>query len=99
MAVEYNDELLNQVKTSLRLSSDNFTFDETQIYPMVNACLCDMQGAGVDLNAAENDFLIRQVIVFYCRANFALSKDDKWQKSYEDVRNALGSRTAVINQA
>lgn len=99
MAVELNDELLTQIKTALRLSSENYTFDETSIFPMVSACLCDMQGAGVDLNKTENEFLIKQAIVFYCRANFALSNDEKWLKNYEKTRDALGSRTAAEVQA
>lgn len=96
MAVELNDELLTQIKTALRLSSENYAFDETSIFPMVSACLCDMQGAGVDLNNAENAYLIKQAIIFYCRANFGLSNDDKWQKNYEKIRDALGSRTAEV---
>ena len=96
MAVELNDELLTQIKTALRLSSENYAFDETSIFPMASACLCDMQGAGVDLNNAENAYLIKQAIVFYCRANFGLSNDDKWQKKYEKTRDALGSRTAEV---
>ena len=99
MAVELNDELLTQIKTALRLSSENYAFDETSIFPMVSACLCDMQGAGVDLNRTENGYLIRQAIIFYCRANFTLSNDDKWQNNYEKTRDALGSRTATEVQA
>lgn len=99
MAVELNNELLIQIKTALRLSSENYAFDETSIFPMVSACLCDMQGAGVDLNNAENEFLIKQAIIFYCRANFGLSNDEKWQKNYEKTRDALGSRTATEVQA
>ena len=99
MAVELNDELLTQIKTALRLSSENYAFDETSIFPMASACLCDMQGAGVDLNNAENAYLIKQAIVFYCRANFGLSNDDKWQQNYEKTRDALGSRTATEVQA
>ena len=64
MAVELNDELLTQIKTALRLSSENYAFDETSIFPMVSACLCDMQGAGVDLNRTENGYLIKQAIIF-----------------------------------
>ena len=33
MAVELNDELLTQIKTALRLSSENYAFDETSIFP------------------------------------------------------------------
>lgn len=94
MAVQVNDELLTQVKTALRLSPDNFAFDEDSIFPMISACLDDLSGAGV--NMETNPFLIRQAIVFYCKANFGLAADEKWQKLYEKTRDALGSRTAEV---
>ncbi len=85
------EELTSQVKTALRLSTNCFDIDE--LYPMMDACLLDLQGAGADIE--NNIVLVRQAVVFYCKANFGLQNDEKWQLRYEQLRDALGSRTAV----
>ena len=98
MAAELNAQfytaLYSQVKTALRLSSNVFDLDELQ--PMIDACILDMQGAGVDIE--NNIVLVRQAAVFYCKANFGLQADEKWQRLYEDLRDAMGSRTAVTEE-
>lgn len=94
MAVKL-DGFIDELRTALRISGTTFDIDSLQ--PMTDACLADMKGAGVDVDSDENEPLIRQSIIFYCRANFGLTADDKWQKRYEDTRDALGSRTAEVS--
>jgi hypothetical protein len=87
-------QLEAQVKAALRLSTD--IFDVSELHPMMDACILDLQGAGVDIE--NNIVLVRQAVVFYCKANFGLEADDKWQRQYEKLRDALGSRTAVTEE-
>lgn len=95
MAADYQFryQLEKQVKTALRLSTDYF--DVHELRPLIDACMLDMQGAGVDLE--KNKMLVRQAAVFYCKANFGLEPDEKWMRQYEKLRDALGSRTAVTD--
>ena len=95
MAVRF-DGFIDELHTALRLTGADF--DISSLQPMMNACLADMRGAGVDTASTQNEPLIRQAIIFYCRANFGLVADDKWQKRYEDIRDALGSRTAEVTE-
>ena len=96
MAVDaqFRYQLETQVKAALRLSTDYFDADELR--PMMDACILDLQGAGVDIES--NIVLVRQAVVFYCKANFGLEADEKWQRQYEKLRDALGSRTAVTEE-
>ena len=94
MAVKL-DGFIDELRTALRLSGAGFDLGSLQ--PMFNACLADMRGAGVNVDSDENEPLIRQAIIFYSRANFGLTVDEKWQKRYEDTRDALGSRTAEVS--
>ena len=92
---EFRYILENQVKTALRLSTD--FFDNNEIHPMINACLIDMKGAGVDIDA-EDKFLISQAVVFYCKANFGLEANEKWQQQYEKTRDAMASRVTGVTE-
>ena len=96
MAVDskFRYQLETQVKAALRLSTD--VFDDSELRPMMDACILDLQGAGVDVE--NNIVLVRQAVVFYCKANFGLEADEKWQRQYEKLRDALGSRTAVTEE-
>lgn len=96
MAVDntFRYQLETQVKAALRLSTDYFDADELR--PMMDACILDLQGAGVDVE--NNIVLVRQAVVFFCKANFGLEADEKWQRQYEKLRDALGSRTAVTEE-
>ena len=96
MAVDntFRYQLETQGKAALRLSTDYFDTDELR--PMMNACILDLQGAGVDIE--NNIVLVRQAVVFFCKANFGLEADEKWQRQYEKLRDALGSRTAVTEE-
>ena len=96
MAVDntFRYQLETQVKAALRLSTDYFDSDELR--PMMDACILDLQGAGVDVE--NNIVLVRQAVVFFCKANFGLEADEKWQRQYEKLRDALGSRTAVTEE-
>jgi len=95
MAVRF-EEFIDELHTALRLTGADF--DISSLQPMMNACLVDMRGAGVDTASTKNEPLIRQAIIFYCRANFGLTADEKWQKRYEDIRDALGSRRAEVTE-
>ncbi|MEE0873968.1 MAG: hypothetical protein UIH27_10985 [Ruminococcus sp.] len=97
MAVTF-DSLKTTLLTAVRMgetSANQPLIDE--LHEIYSACLDDLKGAGVDVS--KNEGLVRQAIIFYCKANFGLELDEKWQKQYEKTRDALGSRTSEIEEA
>lgn len=83
-----DDNLLNKIKTNLRVTTT--AFDSDEIYPLINACIEDLKGAGV--NTEKNRNLVECAIVFYCRGHFGLAPNNEWIKVYERLKNSLASR-------
>jgi hypothetical protein len=78
--------MLNDVKLALRLSSDAF---DTEITMLIDACKLDLQLAGVGV-VDETNALIKNAIIFYCKANFGENENaDKWQRAYDNIKNAI----------
>ena len=96
MAVTY-DELRPDILTALRLSANSAVNFNTELKGLFNAAVDDLKGAGADIS--KNETLVRQAIIFYCKANFGLEINEKWQTMYEKTRDALGSRTSDIREA
>lgn len=80
--------LISQVKTCLRVTST--AFDEDEISPLIDACIEDLKGAGVDTEKNKN--LVERAIVFYCRGHFGLTPNNEWINIYERLKIALASR-------
>ena len=83
-----DDSLLCKVKTCLRAMTA--AFDEDEIIPLIDSCIEDLKGAGVDLNKNEN--LVECAIKSYCKGYFGLTPNKEWIDIYERLRNALASR-------
>lgn len=88
-----DDSLLCKVKTCLRVTTA--AFDDDEISPLIDACIEDLKGAGVDTDKNKN--LVERAIVFYCKGHFGLAPSNEWINIYERLRNALASRTAVTS--
>lgn len=79
-------DLREMVKVRLRVMSA--AFDEAEIQPLIEACMADLARVGV--TAEESRPLIRQAVVFYCKAHFGFSKDaERYEKAYENLRDAM----------
>lgn len=71
--------MLAAVKTSLRITSDLFDDDLTEL---IETCKADMTVKGVEV-IDESNMLTRQAIKLYCRASFA-NGDVKERELYND---------------
>ena len=80
-------ELLEELKTALRIGSSRF--DESELIPLINACKVDMKISGVEI-IEETDALVRQAIKLYAKAYFGYYDDsEKYKKAYEGLRDAM----------
>lgn len=85
----HNEGLLQEVKTCLRITSPDF--DDAEIYPLIQACILDMKGVGVEVDL--NNSLHKQAIKHYCKANFGYNPNrSEWQDAYTGLRDALSLR-------
>lgn len=79
--------MLESVKLALRIKSNAF---DNEIIGLIDACKIDLGLAGVCVTNNEDDPLIKNAIIFYCKANFGFNEDsDRWQKAYDNVKCAL----------
>lgn len=90
-------EMEEQLRVAVRMSESSFLGFRNELIGLFNACIEDLKGAGADISKNEN--LVKQAVIFYCKANFGLETDEKWQTLYEKTRDALGSRTSEIEEA
>lgn len=85
------NDLLTQVKKSIRMTSA--IFDEDELLPMINACLQDMKGAVGKVDDNNIDELTAQAVKFYCKANFGENENaERWTAAYEKLRDAIALR-------
>ena len=71
--------MTERVKLALRLKTDAFN---SEIEDLILACRIDLVQAGI-FNVSEDDALVRQAIVTYCKLNFGTPyEDSKMRKSY-----------------
>ena len=84
------ETLLEKVKTALRMVTDEF---DEEITDLINACLLDLEGAGVTNLDTTNARIIRAVIT-YCRFSFGAPDDyDRMKLSYDEQKAMLATRT------
>lgn len=84
--------MLAAVKTSLRITSDLFDDDLTEL---IETCKADMTVKGVEV-IDESNMLTRQAIKLYCRANFA-NGDVKERELYNDRYTKLVGAMALCS--
>lgn len=84
--------LLDEVKTALRISSDNTGFD-AEIQTLIDATRLDLIQAGVNPDKVndDDDALIKRAIITYCKANFGYDNPeaDRFNDAYVMLKQHL----------
>lgn len=71
--------MTERVKLALRLKTDAFN---SEIEDLILACRIDLGQAGI-FNVSDDDALVRQAIITYCKLNFGTPyEDSNMRKSY-----------------
>ena len=79
--------LLDDVKTSLRITNDDYNAEVTGL---IESCKLDLNTAGI-VNVDENDALTKHAIILYAKGHFGYDNPeaDRFQESYEMLKNHL----------
>lgn len=82
--------ILEKVKTSLRITTDDF---DDEVLDLIQACLADLTTAGV-IVPETNDILILQAVKTFCRAHFGIPDNyDKLKASYDEQKAQLSMKS------
>lgn len=85
------ETVLTEVKMALRIKSS--TFDAAEITPLINACLIDLELAGIKKLDITDD-AIKRAIVLYCKANFGNVEDaERFDNNYQAFKKNLALST------
>lgn len=88
--------ILNKVRLALRISTDDF---DTEVTDLINACLKDLGIAGVTSNDTT-DYLIIRAISTYCKAHFGDVNNatyDRLKASYDEQKAQLQTATGYTD--
>lgn len=84
------DETLNAVKLALRVTTNAF---DSELTDLIQAAVLDLKVAGVTNNDTTNA-LVRRAVVTYCRMHFGEPDDyDRLKKSYDEQKAQMGMAT------
>lgn len=84
------DNVINSIKLALRITTDAFNTELTDLY---NAALLDLGIAGVT-NDDINDPLILRAVITYCKLHFGQPDDyDRLKRSYDEQKAQLSTAT------
>ena len=84
------DNVINSIKLALRITTDAFNAELTDLY---NAALLDLGIAGVT-NDDINDALILRAVITYCKLHFGQPDDyDRLKRSYDEQKAQLSTAT------
>jgi len=82
--------LLDAVKKSLRISSDDF---DDEVQDLIDAAKADLILSGVSSEKVntDTDVLIKRAVTCYCKANFGYDNPDssKFEISYNSLKSHL----------
>lgn len=85
-----NAEILAKVKVSLRVTTDAF---DDEISDLISACQSDLQAGGVAIPSTIDTFVL-QAIKTYCRAHFGNPDNyDRLKASYDEQKAQMSMRT------
>lgn len=88
--------ILDKVKTALRITTDN-TGLEGELEDLIGAAKLDLGIAGVEV-PDELDQLVQTAIITYCKMSFGLPEDyDKLKASYDEQKAQLSNATGYTN--
>lgn len=86
--------LLNKVKLALRITTDAF---DSELTDLIAAALLDMGLAGVATLETDDELVIRAVIT-YCKLNFGSPDEyDRLKASYDEQKAQLGMATGYTD--
>lgn len=84
------DETLNAVKLALRVTTNAF---DSELTDLIQAAVLDLKVAGVT-NDDTSNALVRRAVVTYCRMHFGEPDDyDRLKKSYDEQKAQMGMAT------
>lgn len=87
---DFAQQLLDPVKTTLRVSGSDF---DEEIASYIDTCAADMQNSGIlsKFFAVGGDPQILQAVRWYCLSVFGLYNEDseKYMKSYMSLKSTL----------
>lgn len=86
------DEMLNKVRMALRITTEAF---DDELTDLINAGLADLGIAGADgENAVLTDPLTIRAIITYCKMNFGEPDEyDRLKKSYDEQKAQMSMAT------
>lgn len=90
--------LLDDVKTALRISLSNTSFD-SEVSDLIDAGKIDLRLAGVSFDDETDtqpiDSIIKRAIITYCKANFGYDNPeaDRFNASYISLKQHLSLST------
>lgn len=80
--------MLEKVKRALRIKTDAY---DNELLSLIAAAELDLGVAGVD-HVAEDDALITQAIITYCKMSFGLPEDaERLKQSYDEQKSQLSN--------
>ena len=79
--------LLDDVKTSLRITNDDYNAEATGL---IESCKLDLNTAGV-VNVDENDALTKHAIILYAKGHFGYDNEEaeRFLEVYENLKNKM----------
>ncbi|MBQ1663784.1 MAG: phage gp6-like head-tail connector protein [Clostridia bacterium] len=84
------DETLNAVKLALRVTTNAF---DSELTDLIQAAVLDLKVAGVT-NDDTTNALVRRAVVTYCRMHFGEPDYyDRLKKSYDEQKAQMGMAT------
>lgn len=89
--------ILNKVKLSLRITTDDF---DSEIKDLIDACLLDLGIAGVTEDDTSNALIIRAICT-YCKIHFGdvngVEMFDRLQASYNEQKAQMSMATGYTD--
>lgn len=90
-----NEKLLNKVKIALRIKTD--AFDE-ELSELILAAATDLGIAGVIVKSENPEPILSRAIITYCKMSFGLPEDyDRLKASYDEQKAQLSNATGFTN--
>ena len=79
--------MLNKVKLALRITTDAF---DSEITDLIAAACADLGVVGVNVESTTTDALLTRAIITYCRLHFGSPDDyDRLKRSYDEQKAQL----------
>lgn len=86
--------MLNKVKIALRISTDAF---DSELTDLIQAAQQDLGIAGVVV-PEELDAIVSKAIITYCKMSFGLPEDyDRLKRSYDEQKAQLSNATGYTD--